>query len=123
VELKHPLTPHLKSLRLSGILETLDTRNRQAIEGQWSYVEFLSRLLEDEVERRAQKVNGPICSATHCWPRPGWIAYCTGPKCSSFVASASALKVANDWNRRCYRTKTQPFGVLEVSRTFIGCSA
>lgn len=55
MELKHQLTPHLKHLRLSGILETLDARNRQAIDGKWSYVEFLSRLLEDEVERRAQK--------------------------------------------------------------------
>lgn len=55
MELKHQLTPQLKHLRLSGILETLDARNRQAIEGKWSYVEFLSRLLEDEVERRAQK--------------------------------------------------------------------
>jgi DNA replication protein DnaC len=55
MELKHQLTPHLKHLRLSGILETLDVRNQQAIEGQWSYIEFLSRLLEDEVERRAQK--------------------------------------------------------------------
>jgi DNA replication protein DnaC len=55
MELKHQLTPHLKHLRLSGILETLDVRNQQAIEGKWSYIEFLSRLLEDEVERRAQK--------------------------------------------------------------------
>lgn len=30
-------------------------RNRQAIEDKLSYVEFLQRLLEDEVERRAQK--------------------------------------------------------------------
>ena len=55
MELKHQLTPQLKHLRLSGVLETLDVRNQQAIEGRWSYVEFLSRLLEDEVERRAQK--------------------------------------------------------------------
>ncbi len=55
MELKHQLTPHLKRLRLSGILETLDARNRQAIDGQWSYLEFLARLLEDEVERRDQK--------------------------------------------------------------------
>ena len=55
MELRHQLTPHLKQLRLSGVLETLDARNRQAIDGQWSYVEFLARLLEDEVERRAQK--------------------------------------------------------------------
>ena len=55
MELTHQLTPHLTKLRLSGILQTLEARNRQAVDGQWSYVEFLSRLLEDEVERRAQK--------------------------------------------------------------------
>ena len=55
MELKHQLTPHLKQLRLSGILATLDARHRQAIDGQWTHVEFLARLLEDEVERRAQK--------------------------------------------------------------------
>lgn len=55
MELKHQLTPHLKRLRLSGVLETLDARNRQAIDGQWSYLEFLARLVEDEVERRDQK--------------------------------------------------------------------
>ena len=55
MELRHQLTPNLKRLRLSGILETLEARNQQAIDGQWSFVEFLSRLLEDEVERRGQK--------------------------------------------------------------------
>jgi DNA replication protein DnaC len=50
-----PLTPNLKLLRLSGILETLEVRNQQAIREQWSYEEFLTRLLQDEVERRAQK--------------------------------------------------------------------
>src|SRR5918996_1200609 len=53
--LMHQLTPSLKHLRLSGILETLEARNREAVAGQWSYVEFLERLLQDEVERRAQK--------------------------------------------------------------------
>lgn len=42
------LKPQLKHLRLSGILETLDVRNRQAVDDKWSYIEFLSRLLEDE---------------------------------------------------------------------------
>lgn len=51
----HQMTPHLKQLRLSGILETLESRNRQAIDAKWTYVEFLARLLEDEVERRNQK--------------------------------------------------------------------
>ena len=55
MELMHQLNPQLKQLRLSGVLETLEARNRQAIDSQWSYIEFLSRLLEDEVERRAQR--------------------------------------------------------------------
>jgi DNA replication protein DnaC len=55
MELRHQLTPQLTKLRLSGILQTLEARNRQAVDGQWSYIEFLARLLEDEVERRAQK--------------------------------------------------------------------
>lgn len=49
------LIPHLKRLRLSGILDTLEVRQQQAIGEQWTYDEFLSRLLQDEVERRNQK--------------------------------------------------------------------
>src|SRR6266545_1224508 len=55
MELNHQLAPKLKQLRLSGILATLSAREQQAIDGQWAYGEFLERLLEDEVERRAQK--------------------------------------------------------------------
>ena len=55
MELNDALPTQLKSLRLSGMLATLESRHKQAVVGQWSYVEFLSRLLEDEVERRAQK--------------------------------------------------------------------
>jgi DNA replication protein DnaC len=55
MELMHQLQPYLKQLRLSGILETLAVRNQQAIDSQSTYIEFLARLLEDEVERRAQK--------------------------------------------------------------------
>ena len=51
----HHLTPYLKQLRLSGILETLEVRNQQAIGEQWTYLDFLTRLLQDEVERRGQK--------------------------------------------------------------------
>ena len=32
----HQLTPYLKQLRLSGILDTLEVRNQQAITEQWS---------------------------------------------------------------------------------------
>jgi len=55
VELKQHLTPKLKALRLSGILDTLDVRTQQAITEHWSYSDYLERLLEDEVERRGQK--------------------------------------------------------------------
>src|SRR5438093_9817516 len=54
MELTHQLAPMLRTLRLSGILETLDVRNRQAVEQQSSFVDFLTTLLHDEVERRAQ---------------------------------------------------------------------
>jgi DNA replication protein DnaC len=49
------LTPHLKQLRLSGILDSLEARNRQAIESKLSYTDFLTLLIEDEVARREQK--------------------------------------------------------------------
>lgn len=48
------LVPHLKQLRLSGILDSLEARNRQAIESKLAYTEFLAILLGDEVARREQ---------------------------------------------------------------------
>lgn len=55
MSISQQLAPALKQLRLSGILETLDVRNQQAIGEQWTYLEFLTRLAQDEVERRAHK--------------------------------------------------------------------
>lgn len=49
------LSPMLKQLRLSGILDSLETRNRQAIENKLAYPEFLALLIQDEVARREQK--------------------------------------------------------------------
>jgi DNA replication protein DnaC len=49
------LTPLLKLLRLSGILDSLEARNRQALDGKLAYTEFLSLLIQDEVARREQK--------------------------------------------------------------------
>ena len=46
------LSPHLKQLRLSGILDSLEARNRQAIESKLAYTEFLALLVEDEVAWR-----------------------------------------------------------------------
>jgi DNA replication protein DnaC len=42
-------------LRLSGILDSLEARNRQAIEAKLAYTEFLALLIGDEVARRDQK--------------------------------------------------------------------
>ena len=49
------LAPQLKQLRLSGILDSLDARNRQALDGKLAYTEFLSLLIQDEVARREQR--------------------------------------------------------------------
>ena len=49
------LSPQLKQLRLSGILDSLEARNRQAIESKLAYTEFLALLIGDEVARREQK--------------------------------------------------------------------
>ena len=49
------LTPLLKQLRLSGMTDSLAMRNREAIEHQLSYPDFLALLVQDEVARRDQK--------------------------------------------------------------------
>ena len=49
------LEPMLKQLRLSGILDSLESRNRQAIDDKMAFTEFLALLVQDEVARRDQK--------------------------------------------------------------------
>ena len=49
------LVPILKKLRLSGMLQTLELRTRQAVDDSSRTSEFLYRLLADEVERREAK--------------------------------------------------------------------
>ena len=49
------LAPMLKRLRLSGILESLPTRNQEAIQSKLAYTEFLALLIQDEVGRREHK--------------------------------------------------------------------
>ena len=48
------LTPMLKTLRLSGMLDSLEVRNRQALSEQLAPVEFLTLLVHDEIARREQ---------------------------------------------------------------------
>ena len=49
------LIPMLKELRLSGITDSLEIRNRQAIEDKIAYTDFLALVIQDEVARRSQK--------------------------------------------------------------------
>ena len=49
------LIPMLKQLRLSGILDSIETRNRQAVENKLSYMDFLATIITDEIARRNQK--------------------------------------------------------------------
>ena len=52
---KTEIIPILKKLRMSGVLESLELRTRQAVDDRLPYPEFLFRLLSDEVERRETK--------------------------------------------------------------------
>jgi DNA replication protein DnaC len=52
------LAPVLKQLRLSGILESIERRNREAIEHKMTYPEFLALVIGDEAARRDQKKYG-----------------------------------------------------------------
>ena len=45
----------LRRLKLSGVLQTLDLRTRQAVDENLDQQEFLYRLLHDEIERREGK--------------------------------------------------------------------
>lgn len=49
------LEPMLRKLRLSGILDSLESRNKQAIEQGLAFTDFLGILIQDEVARRDQK--------------------------------------------------------------------
>jgi DNA replication protein DnaC len=49
------LIPLLKKLRLSGVLQSLELRIKQAVDDDLAHNEFLLRLLSDEVERRDAK--------------------------------------------------------------------
>lgn len=48
----HQLTATLRTLKLSGMLDTLDARLAQARAGQLGHLEFLQVLCEDEIARR-----------------------------------------------------------------------
>ncbi|CAB3733743.1 hypothetical protein LMG27174_06049 [Paraburkholderia rhynchosiae] len=47
--------PSLTHLRLPGILDTLEARNREAIDRKLAYTDFLTLLIQDEIARRDQR--------------------------------------------------------------------
>lgn len=49
------IKPHLTRLKLTGLLDNLDCRLRQAREHRWSYSRFLSVIITDETQRRENK--------------------------------------------------------------------
>ncbi len=51
----HQLKTNLRTLRLSGVLDTLEVRLSQARAGELGHLEFLEVLLEDEIARREHK--------------------------------------------------------------------
>ncbi len=54
------LAPVLKQLRLSGIIESLDQRNRQAMENKMTYPEFLALVIQDEAAGAIRKNTAPV---------------------------------------------------------------
>lgn len=64
----HPLLPKLRKLRLSGMVETLDLRATQAIDGGLGPTEFLALLLDDELDRRNQRRFARLLSQSRCDP-------------------------------------------------------
>lgn len=53
--LTHQFERKFKTLRLGGMLDTLELRLKEAQQADFGYLEFLETLLEDEINRRAQK--------------------------------------------------------------------
>lgn len=49
------MSSQLKALRMSGLPGTVNIRNKQAIEQQFSYEEFLAMVLQDEYESSNNK--------------------------------------------------------------------
>ena len=48
------LIEQLKQLRLGGLVDSLELRLQEAEKQQLSYLDFLSLLIQDELERRSQ---------------------------------------------------------------------
>lgn len=64
MNIQNQLAAQLRILRLGGFLETLDIRLQQARDEEMPHLEFLQRMVQDEIERReARKLANRIQSA------------------------------------------------------------
>jgi DNA replication protein DnaC len=61
----HHLQSKLKSLRLGGMLDTLELRLDQAQKDHLGYLQFLELMLEDEINRRSQRVLASRIAKAH----------------------------------------------------------
>ena len=59
------LESKLRSLKLSGMAEALSVRNQEAISSQLAYTDFLELLLEDELNRRRDRLFSRRLKAAH----------------------------------------------------------
>jgi DNA replication protein DnaC len=65
MNLDHQLKEQLKALKLSGFLQTLDLRLKEAQKTSLGYLDFFQLLLQDEIERReAKKLNRRLIQAS-----------------------------------------------------------
>jgi len=55
MNIEHHIAQQLKTLRLGGLLETLDLRLKQALEEEFEHLACLQLILQDEIERREAK--------------------------------------------------------------------
>ncbi len=59
------LESKLRTLKLSGMAEALAVRNQEAISSQLAYTDFLELLLEDELNKRRDRLFGRRLKAAH----------------------------------------------------------
>jgi DNA replication protein DnaC len=65
MNIQHQLAAQLRILKLGGFLESLDVRLKQARDEELAHLEFLQRMVQDEIERReAKKLEKRLLSAS-----------------------------------------------------------
>ena len=52
MNMQHQLNNQLRTLKLGGFLESLEIRLKQARDEELSHLDFLQRMVQDEIERR-----------------------------------------------------------------------